>query len=912
MSEILEKLRPDRDLQCYFYRPSAVAALSATRSTGFTVSGAWRQQFDWAVVEWNRDNVFEHPLLRCLPDGDLSGLTLSYPETRTHCILMDSGLYPTVDWPYLRIWANDASGAEQIYRVRLKDYATPTAGSFTNAQATFTLQGTLTPGDYVELSWLDEHYYHVVRGSDTIADVLNDLKLNINTFSTTVAADVPAGGTQIVLTNTKPGLEGNYLGIAASVNGAQSEVWAPASQTMSGGASPTEWQVTLDFGALTDAFLKDANGQPLPIPTQNVRKMRWTYAAALQPGVFQRGEFSVAVTAWTVSGTNRAYQVAGPRSRRFEDVDPKIAYTGTWAEERGNYSGGTIHRTSGTGGQCRLDYWGHAQHRLYFGSRRTRGTGIITVRVDGQPEQVFDLYVPGEDFLVRLGLGDFAVGSHSVTATLTGADPNASGQDFYFDYFELAVAASTVNVQPAQGHEALATDWDTDHSLALAPERVAWNIQMLGFTGRANHYAGALLFYELVNPHNVYAQGTVTFQGTPGLGQVVEITISGTVYSRVTLITDTLETVAKAFEYLMNNGSTGVWAQASGAVLTVQARATGAAGNSLTLAATTTTNANGNMQAVASGDHFSGGADGAWLTELGAMPRLNRAARDWHRSYFAALNGYGIDATAAFSTELGNGDPSFAAGIAQRYPNGDPVMVSTPALQTNFSPASLAFWKQVYRDMAQIMNDAGQGPYLQFGEVQWWYFPGPSGMTFYDEYTTTTFQAQYGRAMHVFTSNDESPAPYPEEAAFLPSLIGDFTTQISEFVKAEYAQAKFEALYPPDVNDFGLTRVANLPGSPWGPDQLEVLKTENFTYTGARNLNKARASILLPLARGFPRNRMAHLVGVGNSSEPWDWERRLARGEYCETVVLFAFDQFSMIGYRLPLSPGSRRSEFMG
>jgi len=37
----------------------------------------------------------------------------------------------------------------------------------------------------------------------------------------------------------------------------------------------------------------------------------------------------------------------------------------------------------------------------------------------------------------------------------------------------------------------LATDWDTNHSLAIAPERTAWLIDKLGFQGRANHYAGA-------------------------------------------------------------------------------------------------------------------------------------------------------------------------------------------------------------------------------------------------------------------------------------------------------------------------------------------------------------------------------------------------------------------------------------
>ena len=86
MSNTLEKLRPDRDLQCFFFHPSAIAALSGTSASGLTLSGTWRQQFDWAVMEWDRDNVYEHPALRNLPDGDLSGLTLTYDETRTNCI----------------------------------------------------------------------------------------------------------------------------------------------------------------------------------------------------------------------------------------------------------------------------------------------------------------------------------------------------------------------------------------------------------------------------------------------------------------------------------------------------------------------------------------------------------------------------------------------------------------------------------------------------------------------------------------------------------------------------------------------------------------------------------------------------------------------------------------------------------
>ena len=128
MAGQLSKLRPDRDLQCYFQRPSAAAALSQASASGFTVSGCWRQQFDWVVIEWNRNNVFEHPALRNLPDGDLSGVHLTYEEVRTNCIPLDSNLYPTVEWPYLRIWAQ-AQGAEALYDVPLKNYASATSGS---------------------------------------------------------------------------------------------------------------------------------------------------------------------------------------------------------------------------------------------------------------------------------------------------------------------------------------------------------------------------------------------------------------------------------------------------------------------------------------------------------------------------------------------------------------------------------------------------------------------------------------------------------------------------------------------------------------------------------------------------------------------------------------------------------------
>jgi hypothetical protein len=892
MSETLEKLRPDRDLQCYFERPSAVAAISGASETGFTVSGTWRQQFDWAVVEWNRDNVFEHPEFRNLPDGDLSGLELTYEETRTNCIPMDSDLYPTVEWPYLRIWPE---GSALPQKVRLSDYAEAIEGSYVAAAATLELIGTPTAGDYIGVAWLGEQYNYALNGSDTLASAVAALAGIVNSISTTVVASY--SDAEITLTATNAGANWNRIGVYGFVSGARTEQWDPWYAQFAGGTSPTKWRVHLDFDNLTDI---DSN----PVATADVRKMRWTYAADLQPEAYERSEFEVVVSNWTVTGTNRSYLIAGPQSRRIEDTE--VSYSGTWTKDSGNFSSGTIHWTTAVGSGLSCTYHATAEHKLYLGTRRAFNAGQILVTVDGGSGVAHDLLLTGEDVLVRILLGTFGEGDHPVTVSFTGP----AGNYFYFDFLEIAVPTTDTPTVALDTELTLATDWDTDHSIALAAERTAWMIQALGFGGRQNHYVGALWFYELVRAGHVYASGTVKFTGSPGFGDSTTLTLGTLVLTHVHYIGDTAETVAKAFELEINRGYMAVRASASGSVLTIYARAMGAEGNAITLAAVV--NGSG-FQAQTSGTTLAGGTDGDWRTDLAATPRLNRAVRDWCRSFFAALHSYGIDTAGAFSMELQHGDPSVAAGIAQRCPEGDPVWLNTPALQTNFSPESTAFWKEVYKDLAQVMQEGGVQPYLQFGEVQWWYFRDTrSGMPFYDDYTKSMFQTQYGRPMAIITENNVPPSEYPDEVAFLPTLIGAFTNEVVDYVRQSYSNCRFEVLYPLDVNETDFNRAINYPSAAWTPQSLECLKTESFGYTYSRDLNKCQESIDLPSERTFEPHQSAHLIGISDPVSPWMKEMRLAKAAGVESVVLFALDQFCLIGYPAPLPYSSRWSTFQG
>lgn len=932
MPETIDKLRPDRDLQCFYYDVSAIAAMSETSPTGFTVSGTWRQQFDWAVVEWNRDNVYEHPAFRTLPDGDLSGLVLTYDETRENCIGIDSDLSPTVAWPYLRIWAGD-NGSEEVYFVKLREGATPHAvpveGAYASAYAEFTLSGSAVEDEYVGLSYpganfTSLNFVYKVNAGDGLGDIVQAIADGINGASSSLVRAERTGTTIRVyytsaatITAAETGANGNRFAMFAYSNG--SATWDSAGKTFAHGESPAKWRVTLDFSSLMGRT-QNPDGSfnaPVEIPTDNIRKMRWTYAAELQADEFARTEFKVAVSNWTVTGSGRGYLIAGPGSRRIENDDPRMTYVGSgWGAipERGNYSGGSIARTSTYGDEVTVQYRASSTHTLYVGTRYLDSGAKISCTVDSTLAAELDLKIPEEDRLIRWKIGEYGPGTHTVTLQHTWY----TGSDFFFDFIELAQPVAELPEFPSMPQMTVATDWDTLHSVSIAPERTAWMIDSMGFHGRQNNYVGALIFYELHNPGNMFASRTVTFSGTPEAGKTVWLRVGppgGLInMTRGVQHGETLETIALSFAQEYNKGYTAIRAVASGASVTIYSRELGTLGNSIVVDAYSESS----MLSVTPNTPvtLAGGTNGEWLTDLTATPRLNRAMRDWTRSFLAALDGYGIDSVCAFSTELKHGDTSVEAGIAQRDSAGHPIELPTPAIQTNFSPTSLDFWKQVHADCAQVMDEAGIVPYLQFGEEQWWYFTDDgmlepdhvfTSMPFYDAWTMAEFESRYGRPLPVIVANNVNPADYPDEVEFLADVLGEFTDAVMAHVKASYPSARFEVLYPFDVNDTAFNRAINYPDAWWTPAALDCLKTEALRYTFGRNLKASEEGMVMGEALGFDRSKLAHLVGLGDATAAWLKEMRIVAGKGYESAVGFALDQFCLIGYELPFPQSTRR-----
>jgi hypothetical protein len=949
MAEQLYKLSPDRDLQCYFLTPSAIAAMSNASGNGFTLSGKWRQQFDWAVVEWNRDNVFEHPALRNLPDGDLSGLSLSYIEERTGCISFESNLFPVVDWHNLRVWAPPVPGAdvlpgttELVYHVDFAGKTIPTdpltiqpslitpIGNSIPASAKMTVVASPGDGRRIGVALLETHYYYEPLPSDDLAAIARGVA------DVVISPDFSAqwnGDNSFTLTwKAGPnfpqfhGANGNRITVYG-FSEIGPDVWAERAVLFSGGQFPARYQVNLNFGSLNGYYFDTANNpQPVTIPTTQVRKLRWTWSADLQPNQFQQTEFQVSISQWTVTGSNRQYSIAGPGSRRIEDTDVSVQYSGNWSQasatavQSGNYSNSKIHLTSTLGDSCAITYSETAAHQLYLGTRFISDGATIGISIDGLPANTVPLAVSGEDAIVRIPLGARGAGTHTVTVQ------NLGDARFFFDFLEIAYPSADLPDFDSQPTLSLATDWDTYHSQSLPAERTAWLIYKLGFHGRVNHYVGALWFYEIVRSGTQYASLTLILTLAEHFDSKIAILnikpssdAVPTHVQHLILTDDRSETVAAAYAGLLNAGTNLVWARAQGNELTIVARAMGAAGNGIVVELDS---ASQGLVVTAPSNTLTGGIDGApydlasderglndtlvaaaqfWRTDLTATPRLNRAARDWHSAYFRALKSYGLDAVAAFSTELMNVDPSSTTGMAQRYPDGSAVVLNTPAIQTNFSPAALQYWTQVYLDMASLQQAAGLTPYLQSGEVQWWYFPKDGvGMTFYDGFTQQQFAAQYGIAIQTILTNDPELDPLANEIAFLPTLIGNYTASVRGALQAHFPACRYEVLYPTDVNATPFNQLINYPSNDWTPGKLTCLKTESFGFTGNRNLVKSTQSMSSSASRGFPNTQRSHLVGIGDAWTAWTKEVDLAQSQGLESVVLFALDQYCLIGYPPP------------
>ena len=201
-------------------------------------------------------------------------------------------------------------------------------------------------------------------------------------------------------------------------------------------------------------------------------------------------------------------------------------------------------------------------------------------------------------------------------------------------------------------------------------------------------------------------------------------------------------------------------------------------------------------------------------------------------------------------------------------------------------------------------------------------------MAYYDPVTTAAAQASLGRPLVKFTCQDDDPTVNGgADAQFLAAQLKAHVDAIRAAVLAQYPNAKFEILYPNDVNNpvcyLGpnvpypqggrLNAAVNLPGE-WKTKTgsgLDRFKVEALSWSAQYlNLDLAVQAISFAMTPQLSWNAsdVAYLVPWFNGTCPWPYEFQTASALGLALVNFWAYDHLALMSWPLPLPAPIRRS----
>ena len=761
----------------------------------------------------------------------------------------------------------------------------------------------------------------------TAGSILQSIAQQINAVNwpanSTPALTAAVSGSNLVIT-AAPGADGNMIAFYQTDNTGGARLYFTASNWDLGGGSSdnVSWHVHIDFSTLG---------------WSNVDKVWWTIAPALPAGqAYQSTEWQMVVTNWTVtdSAGKRPLKVAGPGSVRIEEDSTWVGTSGYWESAPGNdpvngafafWSQGRAIRAATASASVTIETHCQSTHDIYVGTRLDTNCGIVSATLDGGAPITLDCYYPTATTSQtrRLLFPGVAAGQHKVVITLTGnKNAASSGWYFYFDFLECAVKTDVPDPVSTTIAVGVATDFDTDNTYKLSPQRLVWNIQKLGLLGEIDHYCGVFWWKQSVAANSSYPQCTVTFSGNWNDQDVIWLHVGGSAIGKTVFGgQDTNNTIARHFANFINGIFDGVWASALGNVLTITSHSFGTNWQYHVYTALPASNT-GSGQVTVTGDLQGGTYGTTWVIDPTQSPVLNRAFRDWNTDFFALLKANNLSVVCSFSQELVNppDNPPSAVWV-QRFPDGTAVETATGfgtlnSSQIAFSSGPQAYMGQAYAAIAALMLAAGLTPKVQFGEIGWWFQANASGMAFYDADTQPAAQSALGRALATFhTPNDDPSINSYADANFLRTRLYNYVAAIQSYILAQVPSAVFELLWPMDVNDpdnCRLTRYINLP-SQWtarSGSGFDTFLIEGYQYPGIdHNLDKAVRCASYPSKElAWDQAHCRYLMGLYYATWPWMREFVNVNRLGLPAIKLWAYDHLCLFGWPVPLPTSDDRS----
>jgi hypothetical protein len=974
MSERIYKFQPNRSI--YFRGFSGIdspASLHSATATGFTVSGVFRDPAAfWVLVIFDTDDFYHHPRLKALPDGSLSGIVLEFDVQYTGLAQLDTPFFPTIDFPYLDFIRMDGSTGRvdlsfgniqtnltgtSAYTLANTHPTTLTSGSHTAASVTIAVScGSSVAGDVLTLWFENYAYSYTMVGSDNPTYVAAQLAAAVNAYSysgNALALSATSSGANITITASPAGDVGNFIRLYwVATNSSRQNFQVAGVVTnpiqLSGGNSNVTFHVKIDFTALGIDSLRQA----------------WlTFAPALANSAAYTDTTADAVFSnWGITADPHgisAQQVAGPGSVRVEETDAWTTAVGTWnTTDVGWFSKGFAIYSNTVGDHITITYWSQFTHDLWVGTSIYSDRGIFGVTVDGVAKPDLNMmavtYATGSGGVTvgtpstggaiseaistrrKIATG-IAPGQHTVVLTVkAGQTPPAGISSYgycYFDFLEAAVASDVPDPQGSWTDRAPAIDYDTQHGYQLAPQRLLWMIQKLGFAGGPiDEYVGVFWWNQRNNTTQSLAHASIDFSTvSPAVGDGLFLNLGGTTIGKSVFASETASTWAAHFSYYINEVFAGVWASVSGSVLTVAVRSSASAYQISTFSAYRNSTAN----PIAVTGSLTGSAAGTWLVDPTQSPALNYGAEKWHADLYATAAALGTSVVSAFSLEIVQPPDTAATAAAGtvgaanvwvcRFADGTAVETSTGFGVLNSSQCVpmaapfLAYQKAAFMHLADLQTAAGLPVQLQCGEHLWWFFQeggpfaGATGMAFWDDATRAAATAALGRPLHSFlTPNDDPSVNSYADANFLAARLNGHVTAIINTVQATYPSAQFEILWPADVNGPVETPISAVGGRLNAyisfPVQWQAQNTAPFQYfkleylaflTSDRNMNFVETALTNMAALAWPKNKVRVLYTVDNPGVAQWRDYRAIQAKGFTNLTPWAFDQINLLGWEV-------------
>ncbi len=630
-------------------------------------------------------------------------------------------------------------------------------------------------------------------------------------------------------------------------------------------------------------------------------------------------EWQVRISNLTVTG-DRTLKVGGD-APRIEESDGRCRYEGFWDDYRYGegwptewWSLGHAKRCAPNDAQDRrtvtIRYSHPHEHDLYLGTWLGRDAGRVEVTIDGGAPVVHDLYLNDYNGLAAMKklAASLPGGMHTVEIrALFSKHPASNGYYFYFDYLWPLEPQDPPEPPKVYPDVSLAIDFDTDHGYKKPPAWHVWHLKQLGFLGHADVYMGVFWNNKRRRIEAIYPNCTVSI-GAWQVDQPLWMNLSGTTLYFSPGAGLATEDIAAHLRAMINVTFPSVWSTSDGGSIHIRSRAPS---YTFTVSASAQLSISQGTPAL-----DEPGAEGDWEMIDSIAPVMTHGARNWIRDLAGEFKQAGIDASFAFSMECYR--PPMA--MAARYWDGAHVDLPVPSTQMHFGTRVRAYLKQMYKECADEIAAAGLPIVLQFGETQWWYFPNASGMPFYDDETKAAFQARYGRPLHRFLANTDSPNDDIESANFLRDRTWEYCAEVISYVRRFHPSAVFECLWPLDANQGkpapdpafrALNFHVNLPNE-WKTSGYGVkyFRAEGFDYdVWQKNARLMRQTLEFPLKFGRPASECMYLAGIyGPPDPPMREAYGMWRNRGLYSFCFWAFDQFCLNSRPVPLEVPAQSS----